>query len=156
MEHRIATPQIVLNYALYLQVPVQRREGLGNLQVQWSYWVIGISYRYTSFFRFCFRFRGGGVSRKDSVGVKERVLAHPLPPPLNAPPLSSLLWGGKRGCSPLRCRPPSTPLPLLPSVLQENKFWEDSFQVYERGVALFKYPHVKEIWQAYLKHFVER
>ena len=76
--------------------------------------------------------------------------------PLNAPPLSSLLWGGKRGCSPLRCRPPSTPLPLLPSVLQENKFWEDSFQVYERGVALFKYPHVKEIWQAYLKHFVER
>ena len=41
-------------------------------------------------------------------------------------------------------------------MLQENKFWEDSFQVYERGVALFKYPHVKEIWQAYLKHFVER
>ncbi|GAX78150.1 hypothetical protein CEUSTIGMA_g5592.t1 [Chlamydomonas eustigma] len=40
--------------------------------------------------------------------------------------------------------------------LQENKFWEDSFKVYERGVALFKYPHVKEIWQAYLQHFVQR
>ena len=41
-------------------------------------------------------------------------------------------------------------------MLQENKYWEDSFRVYERGVAIFKYPHVKEIWQAYLKHFVER
>ena len=51
---------------------------------------------------------------------------------------------------------PQRPSPLLPPVLQENKFWEDSFQVYERGVALFKYPHVKEIWQAYLEHFVER
>ncbi|GFH20268.1 uncharacterized protein HaLaN_17360, partial [Haematococcus lacustris] len=38
----------------------------------------------------------------------------------------------------------------------EHKFWEDSFQVYERGVALFKYPHVRDIWVAYLKHFVER
>ncbi|GMH40581.1 hypothetical protein BSKO_08485 [Bryopsis sp. KO-2023] len=40
--------------------------------------------------------------------------------------------------------------------LQENKYWEDSFQVYERGVALFKYPHVQAIWHAYLKLFVER
>ncbi|KAJ9518397.1 hypothetical protein QJQ45_018420 [Haematococcus lacustris] len=40
--------------------------------------------------------------------------------------------------------------------LQDHKFWEDSFQVYERGVALFKYPHVRDIWVAYLKHFVER
>ena len=109
MEHRIATPQIVLNYALYLQVPVQRREGLGNLQVQWSYWVIGISYRYTSFFRFCFRFRGGGVSRKDSVGVKERVLAHPLPPP-STPLPSPLFCGGEReGARPSAAAPPQRP-----------------------------------------------
>jgi len=40
--------------------------------------------------------------------------------------------------------------------VQENKHWEDSFQVYERGVALFKYPHVKDIWTAYLAQFVER
>ncbi len=39
---------------------------------------------------------------------------------------------------------------------QENKFFEDSFKVYERGVVLFKYPHVKDIWQAYLKQFVAR
>jgi pre-mRNA-splicing factor SYF1 len=41
-------------------------------------------------------------------------------------------------------------------LLQENKFFEDSFQVYERGVNLFKFPHSREIWQAYLKQFVER
>lgn len=40
--------------------------------------------------------------------------------------------------------------------MQEHKFWEEAFQAYERGVALFKYPHVKDIWQAYLSHFVER
>ena len=39
---------------------------------------------------------------------------------------------------------------------QDHKFWEDSFKVYERAVALFKYPHVKDIWQAYLNHFVQR
>eukprot|EP00798_Chlamydomonas_sp_ICE-L_P015815 gene15815-21933_t len=40
--------------------------------------------------------------------------------------------------------------------LQEQKYFEDSFRVYERGVALFKYPHVKDIWQTYLQQFVER
>jgi len=40
--------------------------------------------------------------------------------------------------------------------LQEHKYWEDSFKVYERGVAMFKYPHVRDIWQAYLKQFVQR
>ncbi len=40
--------------------------------------------------------------------------------------------------------------------LQEAKYWEESFRVYERGVALFKYPHVKDIWQAYLMNFVQR
>ena len=40
--------------------------------------------------------------------------------------------------------------------MQEQKFWEESFKVYERGVVLFKYPHVRDIWRAYLKKFVER
>ena len=39
---------------------------------------------------------------------------------------------------------------------QDNKYFEDSFQIYERGIALFKWPHVKDIWQAYLTQFVER
>ena len=29
-------------------------------------------------------------------------------------------------------------------------------QAYERGIALFKYPHVEPIWRAYLKAFVDR
>lgn len=40
--------------------------------------------------------------------------------------------------------------------MQEHKFWEEAFRVYERGVALFRYPHVKDIWSAYLAHFVAR
>ncbi len=42
------------------------------------------------------------------------------------------------------------------SLPQEHKHWEDSFRVYERGISLFKYPHVEDIWAAYLKQFVER
>jgi pre-mRNA-splicing factor SYF1 len=41
-------------------------------------------------------------------------------------------------------------------VLQEAKHWEAAFQVYERGTSLFKYPHVADIWAAYLKSFVAR
>ncbi|KAI8474630.1 MAG: transcription-coupled DNA repair protein, partial [Monoraphidium minutum] len=41
-------------------------------------------------------------------------------------------------------------------MLQEAKHWEDAFKVYEKGVALFKYPHVGDVWQAYLKQFVAR
>jgi pre-mRNA-splicing factor SYF1 len=40
--------------------------------------------------------------------------------------------------------------------LQEHKFWEEAFRVYERGIALFKWPHVKDLWQAYLAQFVAR
>ena len=29
-------------------------------------------------------------------------------------------------------------------------------QVYEKGIALFKYPHVEPIWQAYLSAFCDR
>ena len=39
---------------------------------------------------------------------------------------------------------------------QEHKYWEESFRVYEKGTALFKYPHVRDIWLAYLQQFVAR
>lgn len=42
------------------------------------------------------------------------------------------------------------------SSVQEHKYFEDSFKVYERGVKIFKYPHVKDIWVTYLSKFVER
>jgi hypothetical protein len=56
-------------------------------------------------------------------------------------------------CHDLTCLLTTTPYSSCP---QENKFWEDSFQVYERAVALFRYPHVRDIWAAYLRQFVER
>jgi hypothetical protein len=31
-----------------------------------------------------------------------------------------------------------------------------ALKVYEKGVSLFKYPHVKDIWQSYLNLFIER
>lgn len=40
--------------------------------------------------------------------------------------------------------------------LEEAKHFEDAFQAYERGVALFKFPHNKDIWTAYLTRFVQR
>ena len=40
--------------------------------------------------------------------------------------------------------------------LMQRKFWEDAFRVYERGIALFRYPHVEPIWHAYLTAFVDR
>jgi hypothetical protein len=39
---------------------------------------------------------------------------------------------------------------------QEHKYFEDAFKVYERGVKIFKYPHVKAIWVTYLTKFVHR
>ncbi|OMO65855.1 RNA-processing protein, HAT helix [Corchorus olitorius] len=42
------------------------------------------------------------------------------------------------------------------SLLLENKYYEDAFKVYERGVNIFKYPHVKDIWETYLSNFVNR
>lgn len=41
-------------------------------------------------------------------------------------------------------------------LLEENKYFEDAFKVYERGVKIFKYPHVKDIWVTYLSKFVNR
>lgn len=40
--------------------------------------------------------------------------------------------------------------------LEENRYFEDSFKVYERSLALFAFPHVKRIWTTYLDKFVER
>ena len=40
--------------------------------------------------------------------------------------------------------------------LEENQYFEESFKAYERGVALFKWPHVFDIWQTYLTKFLAR
>lgn len=41
-------------------------------------------------------------------------------------------------------------------MLQEHKYFEDAFKVYEKGTQIFKYPHVKDIWITYLSKFVKR
>lgn len=41
-------------------------------------------------------------------------------------------------------------------LLQEHKYFEDAFKVYEKGTQIFKYPHVKDIWITYLSKFVKR
>lgn len=41
-------------------------------------------------------------------------------------------------------------------VLEERKYFEESFKVYERGIKAFKWPHVMDIWLTYLSRFVER
>jgi pre-mRNA-splicing factor SYF1 len=40
--------------------------------------------------------------------------------------------------------------------LEENKYFEESFKVYEKGVDLFTFPIAFEIWNIYLPKFVER
>ena len=40
--------------------------------------------------------------------------------------------------------------------LEENKYFEESFKVYERGVELFTYPVSFELWNIYLAKFVKR
>ncbi|CAF4120962.1 unnamed protein product [Rotaria socialis] len=40
--------------------------------------------------------------------------------------------------------------------LEENKYYEDGFRVYEKGIALFKWPNVYDIWLTYLCKFVAR
>lgn len=42
------------------------------------------------------------------------------------------------------------------NLVQDQKYFEDAFKVYERGVKIFKYPHVKDIWVTYLTKFVKR
>jgi len=40
--------------------------------------------------------------------------------------------------------------------LQERQHWEDSFKAYEKGIALFTWPQVFDIWLAYLSAFLAR
>lgn len=40
--------------------------------------------------------------------------------------------------------------------LEENEYWEESFKVYERGIDLFSFPIVFEIWNTYLIRFMKR
>jgi hypothetical protein len=40
--------------------------------------------------------------------------------------------------------------------LEENKYFEESFKVYERGVELFTFPVSFEIWNTYLSKFTKR
>ena len=41
-------------------------------------------------------------------------------------------------------------------LLEEHRFFEDSFKVYERGLVEFTFPHVADIWKTYLSKFVKR
>eukprot|EP00405_Crypthecodinium_cohnii_P040860 CAMPEP_0206553906 /NCGR_PEP_ID=MMETSP0325_2-20121206/16885_1 /ASSEMBLY_ACC=CAM_ASM_000347 /TAXON_ID=2866 /ORGANISM="Crypthecodinium cohnii, Strain Seligo" /LENGTH=969 /DNA_ID=CAMNT_0054053921 /DNA_START=161 /DNA_END=3066 /DNA_ORIENTATION=+ len=40
--------------------------------------------------------------------------------------------------------------------LEERKYFEDAFKVYERGIKVFNWPHVNDIWLMYLNKFVAR
>lgn len=40
--------------------------------------------------------------------------------------------------------------------LEENKYYEESFKVYERGIEVFNFPIAFEIWNIYLSKFVKR
>ncbi|CEH16191.1 spliceosome complex protein [Ceraceosorus bombacis] len=42
------------------------------------------------------------------------------------------------------------------SFLEEHKYFEDAFRVYERGVEAFGYPIAFEIWNVYISKFVKR
>merc|ERR1719265_101502 len=40
--------------------------------------------------------------------------------------------------------------------LEDRKYFEDAFKVYEHGIKVFKWPHVNDIWLTYLNRFVAR
>nr|KAF6482656.1 XPA binding protein 2 [Molossus molossus] len=40
--------------------------------------------------------------------------------------------------------------------LEEHKYFEESFKAYERGISLFKWPNVSDIWSTYLTKFITR
>ncbi|KAK9236290.1 hypothetical protein V1525DRAFT_407370 [Lipomyces kononenkoae] len=52
----------------------------------------------------------------------------------------------------------ATPLTIVnyANLLEENKFFEESFKVYERGVELFSYPVAFELWNLYLTKAMHR
>jgi pre-mRNA-splicing factor SYF1 len=40
--------------------------------------------------------------------------------------------------------------------LEDREFWEESFRAFEKGIALFGFPHVRRLWLTYLDKFIER
>ncbi|XP_053232251.1 pre-mRNA-splicing factor SYF1 [Podarcis raffonei] len=40
--------------------------------------------------------------------------------------------------------------------LEEHSYFEESFKAYERGISLFKWPNVYDIWNTYLTKFTDR
>ncbi|KAG5952258.1 Pre-mRNA-splicing factor syf1 [Claviceps sorghi] len=42
------------------------------------------------------------------------------------------------------------------NILEENKYYEESFKIYERGLDLFNYPVAFELWNLYLTKAVDR
>ena len=40
--------------------------------------------------------------------------------------------------------------------LEENNYFEEAFKVYEKGISLFKWPNVYDIWLRYLSQFIQR
>ncbi|XP_053151646.1 pre-mRNA-splicing factor SYF1 isoform X1 [Hemicordylus capensis] len=40
--------------------------------------------------------------------------------------------------------------------LEEHSYFEESFKAYERGISLFKWPNVYDIWNTYLTKFIDR
>ncbi len=50
----------------------------------------------------------------------------------------------------------ATPLTIVnyANFLQENLFYEESFRVFERGVSLFSWPALQDIYLLYIKTFI--
>lgn len=42
------------------------------------------------------------------------------------------------------------------SFLEEHNYFEEAFKAYERGISLFKWPHVNDLWSTYLTKFIKR
>lgn len=40
--------------------------------------------------------------------------------------------------------------------LEEHNYFEDAFRTYEKGIALFKWPNVFDIWNSYITKFLDR
>ena len=40
--------------------------------------------------------------------------------------------------------------------LKENNYFEEAFKAYEKGISLFKWPNVYDIWNTYLSEFLAR
>ena len=55
----------------------------------------------------------------------------------------------------LRIATPQTVVNLA-NLLEENKYYEESFKIYERGLDLFSYPVAFELWNLYLGKAVDR